>query len=167
MKTAKEKEIQGESLQIEEPKNKGFAIIYNPLKNDNTLTTNERAILWTLITASNTFKPSIRGLEKILKISPKTILKATKSLENKGYLIIEGKATKSAKWRVIFDPLEEEREAPTFEQLIQGAKKGKIDLEGLADLVKNHLITRQEASKIIEEAQAFAKRLAKSFYNEN
>lgn len=167
MKPEEKQETKGASLEIKEPTNKGFAIIYNPLKNDNSLTANEKAILWTLITAGPGFKPSYTGFEKILKLARATIAKAVKSLQNKGYLIIEGKETKGAKWRVIFDPMEEEREAPTFEALLNSAKRGIINLENLAELVKNHLIAREEARQIIEEAQAFAQRLATDFYGEN
>lgn len=141
-----------------ENKTEGFSIIAEPLRSDYTLNQTERAIMWTLLTASPTFKPTKRGLAKIIQVSEPTIQKGMKSLQERGYLIIKNPSTKNAVWEVYQKPNYEVKKHP-YEALkdnaiaiMQAQRTGLFD-----ELIKEGYLSREERQALFKSVCELAK----------
>lgn len=149
-----EKEIdEGEGSQLEkiEPRH-NFIIVYDTIYKNSDLTTDEIAILIKLISASPNFKPTGRKLANILKIDYKRLLKATNSLQEKGYLKIQnlGKG-KGAKWTISQAPTLK-AQGYTFEDL-----KGLLNVDYYYQLLKARLINFDLYKKLVENVIEIAR----------
>lgn len=81
-----------------------FIVVYETIYKRNDFTTDELALLVKLIGMAPNFKPTTRKLADILKLDYHRLIKATKALQDKGFLKIKKYGSKS-EWIINQQPI--------------------------------------------------------------
>ena len=144
---------QENSLKDNTPK-QNFIIVYDSVYKNNDLTAEELQLLIKLISIAPTFKPTAEKLAKILKHDKRTILKASKGLQAKGYLKIE-KHGNTSQWTINQQPINQLTDY-SKETLLNALLNFDIDLKQLKELHKRKII---DDRLFIATATAYAKEI--------
>lgn len=158
-KPLNESQEKGLTIKIQEPK-RNFIIIYDSVYKNTDLTTDEIALIVKLLSCAPTFKPTSEKLAKILNINIKRLTKATKGLQNKGYLKIKKYSNKS-EWTISQEPFINDLEEITTPILLKMLLDNRIKLDDLRRLRKLKLIDDkiliETSEKYIEEIRRIIK----------
>lgn len=144
------------TLKYEEPK-RNFIILYDSVYKNNDLTANELKLLIKLIASAPTFKPTSRKLADILKIDLKSLNRASKGLQAKGYLKIK-KFGKSSEWTITQNPIENKIDNFNKESLLNGLLNYIISVEELNLL---HKLKRIDDRLYIAVMEDYSKELVR------
>ena len=142
------------SLQDNTPKQR-FIIVYESVYKNTNLTTDEIALIIKLLSIAPTFKPTSRKLADILKIDLKRLNKASKGLQDKGYLIIK-RFGNNSEWTITQEPFIETLKDLNKETLLNALLNFEIDFKDLKQLHKLKMI---DDKLFIETATAYGKEL--------
>ena len=152
--TAEEIGENNELIQLENKEH--FILIYESVYKNNELTADELALILKLSAAAPTFKPTKNKLMALLHISEHAFLKATKGLQEKGYLKIINKHKGGSIWL-----LEQRPQKQIIKKSIDEIKDdficGVISWAQLVAMLKNKQITKSQYKEIIEETYKIAK----------
>lgn len=140
-KEKKEQFLKAEALlkTLEEKQN--FRLIYDSFYQNKNLDANEIALLFVLITNAPTFKPNYEYLMKRLKIGEIKLIKASKGLQEKGYLKIVNKGKNNKEWIVSQKPILN----------IDNLKGAPIEPNQIKKLLDNGLMSKEQAKANIQK----------------
>lgn len=147
-------------IEIIEPK-RTYIIVYDTICKNNNLNIEELGLITKLIALAPTFKPTIRGLAKILNTTIYTIKDAVKGLQEKGFLIIENNTFKGSKWIITQQPIIKPQNVDIYELSRCG------NVEQIERLYKAKAITKDQFIKIIDEMRKLILKTRSYYYNNN
>ena len=96
---------EAEQILIKNNTEKKYVVLYDTFYNHKGLTGGEYALFVYLLTRTPNFKPCKRGLMTCLQMSERAILKASKGLQEKGFLTIENKGQGASTWTITQTPI--------------------------------------------------------------
>ncbi len=151
-----EKANKNEQITINEIKpNLNFIIVYETIYKNNDLTSEEIHLLIKLIAKAPNFKPTSDKLADILHMSKKTLNKASKSLQEKGYLTIKKYGNKS-EWNITQTPILNTINILSVENLVNGLLNYTITPK---ELKLMHKLKRIDDKIYIETIKQYSKEL--------
>lgn len=134
---------------------RNFIIVYDTIYKNNQITSDEMHLLIKLISLAPTFKPTTEKLADILHLSKRALIKASKGLQKKGYLIIK-KHGNTSQWIINQEPINTELQNLTKEHLLNALLNFEIDLQKLKLL---HKLKYIDDRLFIETTTAYGKEI--------
>lgn len=158
-KALNESQENGLTIKIQEPK-KNFIILYDSVYKNTDLTTDEIALIVKLLSCAPNFKPTSEKLSNILNIDIRRLTKASKGLQEKGYLKIK-KYSHTSEWTISQEPLINNFKEITTPILLNALLNYKIRFEDLKKLRKlkyiDDKILKETTNLYLKEIQKIAK----------
>lgn len=147
---------ENEQIEINEIKQEQhFIIIYESVYKNTDLTLEEIGLINKLVGKAPTFKPTIRKLAEITHLDIRRFNKLTKSLQEKGYLVIKKNGCKS-EWTISQTPVINKINILSVENLVNGLLNFTITPKELKLL---HKLKRIDDKIYIETQKQYIKEL--------